>query len=185
MGSLEPQRKIFYLEQDPLPSSAGALETGPDHALLSERRLVLRVTAMVLRRFSQQLPPQVARVFLRRLMCVREEDGPDWHRAYALEVLRGVCLDVPLMKTIVDPRAANSSGGAGAGGSLLAEMTGLLGKVAVRACDANAPVRDDGLGFRCCVCCLRFSPRARALDLQIPFDDAFLARCASPPGGIG
>lgn len=123
------------------------LETGPDHALMSERRLVLRVTGMLLRRFSQQLPPQISRVFIRRLMFVREEDGPEWLRMYALEVLRGVCLDVPLLKSLVDPKTSAGGGGGpagGAGGTLLAEMTALLGKTAIRACDPNAPVRGRG-----------------------------------------
>lgn len=139
----EAQRKIFYLEQDPLPASAGVLETGPDLALLSERRLVLRVTALLLRRFSQQVPPQVTRVFLRRLLCVRDDDGPEWLRVYSLEVLRGVCLDVPLLKSLADPRAGGLGGGPAraGGGNLLAEMAALLGKVAIRACDPNAPVR--------------------------------------------
>lgn len=161
--------------QEPLPASAGVLETGPDHALMAERRLILRVTGLVLRRFSQQLPVQVARVFLRRLMCVREGDAPDWLRIFSLEILRALCLDVPLLKSLCDgggSAACGGAGGAAGGANILAELTALLGKIAVRGCDPSHPVRHRATASR---------PFASAsIALPPPFRRAWLLRYQKP-----
>lgn len=87
---------------------------------------VMRIVFLIIRLFNEALPTEVE-IFVSMLIKILETEGVLWHRVLAAEVIRGICSNQELLKSIYKGYDKNSSYDGAS--NLFREIIRVLGKV--------------------------------------------------------